>query len=103
MAALCHVLRGTRFESEVPSGDARVRTYQFRSDDAPPRRVYAIWCLTSSQAQVNGFSLDIPSASTATLITLRPQSETGQKTPLPVEKGKITVDVTERPIFVAVP
>ena len=34
VAALRHVLRGTHFESEVPSGDDRVRIYRFRSDDA---------------------------------------------------------------------
>jgi len=103
VAALRNVLRGTRFESEVPSGDGRVRIYQFRSDDAPPRRVYAIWCPTSGQTQVNGFSLDVPNASVATLITLEPRSATGQKTPMAVENGKVTVNVSERPIFVAVP
>ena len=32
VAALRHILRGTRFESEVPSGNANVRIYRFRSD-----------------------------------------------------------------------
>ncbi len=103
VAALRHILRGTRFESEVPSGDASVRIYQFRSDDAPSRRIYAVWCPTSSQAQVGGFSLSVPNASAATLITLEPQSTMGQKTPLTIGNGKVTIDVSERPIFIAVP
>jgi hypothetical protein len=103
VAALRHILRGTRFDCDVPSGDDRVRIYRFCSEYASPRRVYAVWCPTGDQAQVNGFSLDLPNASAATVITLEPQSTTGQKTPVPVENGKITVSVTERPIFVAVP
>ncbi len=100
---LRNVLRGTRFESEVPSGDARVRIYQFRSDDAPPRRVYAVWCPTSDQTQANGFSLDVPNASAATLIILEPGSATGRKMPVAVENGKVAVNVSERPIFVGIP
>jgi hypothetical protein len=103
VAALRHILRGTRFESEVASSDARVRIYQFRCDDSPPRRVYAVWCPTSSQAQVNGLSLDIANASAATLITLEPGSATGQAKPVPVANGKVTLDVTEQPAFVVVP
>jgi hypothetical protein len=52
---------------------------------------------------VNGFSLDIPNASTATLTALQPQSPTGRKTPLAVDNGKVTLDVSERSVFVAVP
>jgi hypothetical protein len=103
VAALRNILRGTRLESEVPSADAKVRIYQFTSDDTPPRRVYAIWCPTSDQTQVSGFSLDVPNASAATLITLDPQSATGQRRPVPISDGKVTVDVTERPIFIAIP
>lgn len=103
VAALRHVLRGTRLESEVPSGDARVRIYRFRSEDTPCRRLYAIWCPTSSQTRVSGFSLDVPNASAAALITLEPRSATGQTTPIAVENARITIDVSERPVFVVVP
>ena len=103
VATLRHILHGTRFESDVPSGDVRVRVYRFRSDGAPPRHVYAVWCPTSNQTQVNGFSLDVPSTSAVTLINLEPQSATGQVRPTPVENGKVAVDVSERPVFVAMP
>jgi hypothetical protein len=103
VATLRHVLRGTRFESEVPSGNAQVRIYQFCSDDVPPRRVCVIWCPTSSQTQVNGFSLGVPNVSAATLTTLEPESATGKQMSIAVTNGKIIVNVSERPVFVAVP
>jgi hypothetical protein len=103
VATLRHILQGTRFESEVPSGEAQVRIYQFRSDGTPPRRVYAVWCPTSRQAEVRDYSLEVSGATAATLTTLEPQSTTGQTKPLTVAEGWITLDVTERPVFVAVP
>ncbi len=103
VATLRHILRGTRFECEVPSGDARVRIYQFRSDDASGRRVYAVWCPTSDQTQVSGFVLDAPNASAVTVTCLEPQSTSGKTSFVAVEHGKVTVDVSERPVFVAVP
>jgi len=103
VAALRHILRGTRFEAEISSGDARVRICEFCSDEAAPRRVYAIWCPTSSQIQVSGFSLDVPDASGATLSTLEPGNAEGQPTPVAVDNGRIAVNVSERPIFVVVP
>lgn len=103
VATLRQVLRGTRFEAEVPSGDARVRIYQFRTGDTPARRVYAVWCGTSDQTQVESFVLEVPGASQATLTLLDPGSATGRQMPVAVTNGKITVNVSERPIFVTVP
>jgi hypothetical protein len=103
VATLRHILRRTRFDSEVPSGAANVRIYLFRSDDATPHRAYVLWCPTSGQARVDGFSLAVPNASAATLTTLEPTSATGRQMPLAVTNGKITVDVSERPAFVTVP
>jgi len=101
VAALRNILRGTRFEAEIPSGDARVRIYRFRSDEASPRRVYAVWCPTGNETQVSRFSLDVPEPCTPTLIALEPGSAEGRRTPMAVENGKVTVDVSERPVFVA--
>jgi hypothetical protein len=100
VATLRHVLRGTRFESEIPSGDANVRIYRFRSEAAPSREVYAVWCPTSDSTEVRDFSLPLPNATTATLTTLEPQSETGRSTSLTVEAGKVTLCVGESPVFV---
>jgi len=102
VATLHRVLKGTRFESEVPSGREDVRIYRFRSDDPPAREVRVVWCPTSEQIAVPSFSLRVPGGSTATLVTLEPDSTTGRQVPLPVKDGRITIDVSERPIFVVI-
>lgn len=103
VATLRHVLRGTRFESEIASGDANVRIYRFRSAERPAHDVYAVWCPTSDSTEVKGFSLGLPNATAATLTTLDPESPTGRSTSLPIEAGKITFAVSERPVFIATP
>ncbi len=100
VAALRHILAGTRFDRQIESGDARVRIYRFRSDDPSPRYVYAIWCPTANQEEVQGFSLSLPEAVAATLIALQPDSTTGQKTELHFDNRRIEIDVTERPAFI---
>jgi hypothetical protein len=103
VATLRHVLRGTRFESEIASGDPNVRIYRFRSEGHPSRDVYAVWCPTSDTSEVSDFSLDLPNAVTATLVTLGPQSATGQAAPLTIKDGTVPFSVGERPVFVTVP
>jgi hypothetical protein len=103
VATLRHILCGMRFESEIPSGDATVRIYRFRSAGRPLREVYAVWCPTSNSTEVRNFRLVLPGASAATLIALTPASTTGRATPLTVEDGKVAFRVDEQPVFVAVP
>ncbi len=100
VATLRHVLTGTRFDREIPSGNTRVRIYRFRSDKAPQRHVYAVWCPTAIEGKVNGSSLALPDASAVTLVTLQPKSTSGRETRLSTDKGRITIDVSERPVFV---
>ena len=102
VATLRHILTGTRFEKQVPSGDERVHIYRFRSANVPGRFVCAVWCPTSSQEQVEGYRLAMPGASAARLMTLEPESTTGGERRLTVEGGHVTIDVSERPVFVAV-
>ncbi len=103
VATLRHILRGTRFESEIASGGANVRIYRFRSEGRSSREVYAVWCPTSNSTEVAGFSLNLPDTTAATLTTLDPQNTTGQSSPLTVEAGKVNFTVTERPVFVTAP
>lgn len=102
VATLRNILSGTRFDRELASGDDRVRIYRFRSDEATPRDVYALWCPTANQQEVNGFSLALPGASAATLITFKADSTTGHETELLFDNNRITIDISERPIFVTV-
>jgi len=100
VATLRHVLTGTRFDREIPTGDTRIRIYRFRSDKAPQRQVYAVWCPTSTASEVNGFSLPLPDASAVTVVTLQPESTTGRETPLSTDQDHVTIDVSERPVFI---
>ncbi len=102
VATLRHILSGTRFDREIDSGDERVRIYRFRCDDGS-KSVYAIWCPTSHQEEVQAFSLPLPGATTATRIALERGSATGRSTELHVDNHRIEIDVTERPVFVVTP
>ena len=100
VATLRHILRGTRFDREMASGNPNVWVYRFKSDGSPSRDVYSVWCPTSNQTQVSDFSLGLPQDSKATLITLQPDSTTGRQILLPIADGKVTFDVSESPVFV---
>jgi len=100
VATLRHILSGTRFDREIDAGHDRVRIYRFKSDDMKPRTVYAVWCPTTNQEEVEDYALALPNAAQATLITLQPDSTTGKGTELLFDNHQITIDVTERPIFV---
>jgi hypothetical protein len=100
VATLRHVLGETRFDREIASGHDRVRVYRFKSDDATPRTAYAVWCPTANQEEVKAFALPLPGASKATLVMLEPDSTTGRETQLLFDNNRITIDVTERPVFI---
>lgn len=99
VVTLRHILSGTRFDREIDSGDERVRIYRFRTDDTSPS-VYAIWCPTANQEEVRGFSLPLPDATGAMLLTLQPDSIMGQETQLHFDNSRIVIDISERPVFV---
>ncbi|MEN6578417.1 MAG: hypothetical protein ABFD90_18880 [Phycisphaerales bacterium] len=100
VAAMRHILHGTRFDSEIASDAADVRVYRFRSVERPLRDVYAVWCPTSDSTEVKDFSLALPGVLTATLVTLGPESPTGQAASLAVEDGRVSFGVSGRPVFI---
>ena len=103
VATLRHILRGTRFESEDPLRQCQRAGLPIPLGGSASREVYAVWCPTSDSTEVKDFRLAVPDASAATLITLGPQSATGQAAPLAIEDGKVAFNVSEQPVFVTVP
>ena len=101
VATLHHVLRGTRFDREIPSAHEDVRIYRFRSDAVPRREIYALWCPTSEGTSVPGFVLQVPEADEARLVMLEPNREAGRSISVGIEQGAMTVDVSERPVLLA--
>jgi hypothetical protein len=95
-------LAGLRFEAEQTSGNTNVRIYRFK-DASNVIKAYAVWCPTSNQTTVNGYSLALQgSPSTASLVTLQSGDPDGVKTPLTITGGAVTLNVSERPVFVLI-
>jgi hypothetical protein len=99
---LKNTLTGTRFVKEIASGNPSVRVYQFRHQ-TQDKDVYAVWCSTSSQTRVEHFPLVLGnSAKNVSLVRLVSGETAGQSAPLALVDGKVSVSVTERPVFVVV-
>lgn len=82
-------------------GDAAVRVYTFRSIDSS-RRAFAVWCPTSDDRHVKGFQLNAGAASKVSLISLADKEPAGIRTPLRLTNGLVSIDVSERPVFVVI-
>jgi len=93
-------LTGMHFEKEIPSGNPQVMVYKFKNDNESAG-AYALWCPTSNQTEVSGYELTIEGGKTQIkLVELTDGSITGLETILNVVNGKVTVNVSERPVFV---
>lgn len=95
-------LAGLRFDAEQSSGNPNVRIYRFK-DAQGAVKAYVVWCPTSSQTSVNGYSMALQgSPSTASLVTMQIGDPDGVKTALPISGGAVTLNVGERPVFVLI-
>ena len=96
------VLDSTVFEKELETTHPDVMAYQFTETDPAifGSKVIAIWAKTSINQTIAGYELVLPeSAKAAQLVTLTSE-KWGQKTMLDVVDGKVTIDVSEKPVFV---
>ncbi len=95
-------LKGLYFEAEQDSGNDDVRIYRFK-DGNGVTKAYAVWCPTTDQVEVNGYSLALQGTpNTAHLIELQEGDPDGIKTQLNINSGSVTLDVSERPVFVMI-
>ena len=66
-------------------------------------QIWAIWCSTSIDQKINGYSLNIGNNNNnASLITPTVGNPNGVKTPLMVNDGVVTINVSELPVFVSI-
>ena len=93
-------LTGTRFDGEIDSGNPAVRIYRFRGEN---QQVYAVWCPTAADTTVADFPLPFAAGAKPVLTTLADDRPDGITHALAVPNGRVTVDVSERPVFVTVP
>ncbi|GAA3400545.1 fibronectin type III domain-containing protein [Paenibacillus hodogayensis] len=99
---LKNALTGMRYADEQPSGNPNVRIYKFKSA-TDNSGVYVVWAPTSSRATVNNYSLALQgNPSSATLMQMQSGNTNGVSSALPINGGHVTVNVSEKPIFVKV-
>ncbi len=95
-------LTGMHYLSEPASGNGNVRIYKFKNA-AGTNGGYVIWCPTANNTTVNSYQLTLAGTpSTATLVTMANGDTDGVPSTLTITAGKVTVNVSERPIFVLV-
>jgi hypothetical protein len=102
-----HYLNTTKFESIIANGgntDPWVLKFK-ETDDNGTDSVYALW-LPTSKGDMNGtnvvsYELSLPEGTEyAYLIKLKDKTLEGERTELEIVDGKVTVPVTESPVFV---
>ena len=95
-------LTGTRFLKEMPSGNAKVKIYRFR-EAQHGNDILVVWCPTSDGTKVSQYKLTLPGKpSTAVVVTLASGKLHGDLTVRQISAGKMTLDVSERPVIVKV-
>jgi hypothetical protein len=68
MACLKNVLKNYSFLKEIPSGQANINIYCFKSIDNN-KLIYAAWCNTSNNKEIFNFNLNIKEGKNATIFT----------------------------------
>jgi len=90
------------YVGEQASGNPNVLIYKFK-DKASNNGVYAIWSPTSDGTTVNNYQLTMnANPSSAKKIDMVKGNETGIETSLSIAGNKVTVIVSEQPVFVSV-
>ncbi len=94
-------LTGMTFDSEVASGNEDVRIYKFTHPDGDA--AYAVWSPTSDGTTVSGYDLSLAGGENqAVLVEMLEGDRDGTETTLTINSGSVSVDVSERPVFVLV-
>jgi hypothetical protein len=93
-------LTGMKYVGEQTSGNFNVTIYKFKSTTGN-NGAYVAWCPTSNGTTVNNYQLSLTtSATSSTLVTMQNGDNDGVPSALTISSNKVTVNVSERPIFV---
>ncbi len=97
-------LGSTRFEKALETGQEDLLAYQFREAldlQRPDDRVIALWNTTSLNRPESDYELTLPEGTQyAYAVTLEDKLRWGEVTELPIVNGRVTVGVSEKPVFV---
>jgi hypothetical protein len=98
---LKNTLTNMVYIGEQASSDPNVLIYKFK-DVNSNKGAYVAWAKTSSGYQKQDLHINVPGATSATLIKMTPGDTDGVSSTLSVSGGKVSVDVSERPVFINV-
>ncbi|HEX7755025.1 MAG TPA: hypothetical protein VF421_06775, partial [Niabella sp.] len=99
---LKNVLQHTRYIGNQETKDPNILIYKFK-DIASSKGVYVVWARTSKDYKVTDFPISIPAnVKEARLITLLPGNTDGDMQNLTISKDNVYIDVSEKPVFIAV-
>ncbi|MEZ4886797.1 MAG: fibronectin type III domain-containing protein [Chitinophagales bacterium] len=94
-------LTGMTFDSEVTSGNPNVLIYKFTHPDGDA--AYVVWSPTADGTIVEDYDLSLAGGENqAVLVEMAEGDRDGTETALTINSGNVSVDVSERPVFVLV-
>ena len=97
-----YYLDSTVFEKELETTHPDVMAYQFTETDPAVfgSKVLAVWAKTSINQTIEAYQITLPEGvRAAQLITLTAE-KWGTKTMLDITDGTVTIDVSEKPVFI---
>lgn len=95
-------LTGMKYLSEQQTNNNNVRAYKFKNLTGN-NGAYVLWCPTTNGTTVSNYKLTLPNnATTATLVTMANGDTDGIPSTLTITNHTVTVNVSERPIYVLV-
>ncbi len=97
ISTLKATMNDMHFAEIIDSGNENVWIYRFENGEG--KSCYALWCPTMDDIKVDGFKLNIDGTK-ATLTEFENGDTDGVSTPLTVKDGRVTVNVSEKPILI---
>ena len=94
---LKETLKDCTFAGEVESSNANVRIFKYVTDESKAK--YAVWCVTSDGTKVPGYYLPVGEGEFK-LVEFGFERYNGKQTDLENNGGKVTINVSECPVFV---
>jgi hypothetical protein len=95
-----NTLKGMYFTGEQVSNNPNVLVYKY-SNESQDTTVYAVWCPTSNEVSEYDYQLSLyNNPKSARLVELTEGSTDGEISDLTINRGTVTFDVSERPVFV---
>ena len=89
------------FDQELETGADDMLAYQFVETDGSGTKAISIWCTTKTVQVVPDYELALPDGTvSAKLVTMADKKDFGIVTDLEIVDGAVTIEVSEKPVFV---